>query len=349
MSRAIITPELADTLREIRITNGIQAKDLAAYINKSAAFISRLEHRAIQTVDTDDLSSILSFILKGSINSEEILEKIYDSLRFKFTQEEIDSFLWFTNFDTVERQIPIPESLIDSLQGIMSDNSITCEYLLTRINANEALSDEENNDETLPYNRWYYVESPNGRNRDSIKIKMSLGHLESILNKTVDIAPYYQMMAIAFYILKIKEYRETVDLSPDEYNGVLKKATDLLSRHKFYSVSEKQELVTISRAKIIQEELVSTFDINNVNYINDIITGFNMYSEYNIKLANEQLNAFAKNMHSDLGFMMKLISMDFCDLDKVSVSKKKELLDSIEILIKDYANLPESKKSIETY
>lgn len=74
-----------------------------------------------------------------------------------------------------------------------------------------------------------------------------------------------------------------------------------------------------------------------------------MYSEYNIKLANEQLDAFAKNMHSDLGFMMKLVSMDYCKLDKVSVSKKKELLASIETLIQDYTNLPESKISIETY
>ena len=113
MSRAIVTPELADTLREIRIENGIQAKDLATHINKSAAFISRLEHRAIQTVDTDDLYAMLSYILTDSSNSEEILEKIYDSLRFKFTKDEIENFLWFTNFDTVERQIPVPESLID--------------------------------------------------------------------------------------------------------------------------------------------------------------------------------------------------------------------------------------------
>jgi hypothetical protein len=41
--------------------------------------------------------------------------------------------------------------------------------------------------------------------------------------------------------------------------------------------------------------------------------------------------------------------MDFCSLDRVSVSKKREFLDSIESLLEEYANLPESKIGIETY
>ena len=297
---------------------------------------------------TEDLYSILSYILSDSQNSEEILEKIYDSLRFKYSQEEIDSFLWFTNFDTVDRQIPVPESLIDTLKHIMEANDISCEYLLSRINANEALSDEEKRDDSKPFNRWYYYDSPDGKYKDSIKIRMSVSRLDSILSKSIDVAPYYQIMAIAFYILKIEKYGDTTNLS-SEYKDLLRDTTALLGKHKYYSVSEKQELVTIGRAKIVQEELVSSFDINNVNYINDIITGFNYYSDYNIKLANEQLDAFAKNMHSDLGFMMKLVSMDFCSLDRVSVSKKREFLDSIESLLEEYANLPESKIGIETY
>ena len=43
MPRAIVTPELTETLRGIRLQNKIQAKNLAAHIGKSPAFISKLE------------------------------------------------------------------------------------------------------------------------------------------------------------------------------------------------------------------------------------------------------------------------------------------------------------------
>ena len=51
MPRAIVTPELAETLRSIRLKNKIQAKNLAAHIKKSPAFISKLENGNIQTID----------------------------------------------------------------------------------------------------------------------------------------------------------------------------------------------------------------------------------------------------------------------------------------------------------
>ena len=63
MPRAIVTPELAETLRGIRLQNKIQAKSLAAYIGKSPAFISKLESGNIQTIDTKELYSILQRIV----------------------------------------------------------------------------------------------------------------------------------------------------------------------------------------------------------------------------------------------------------------------------------------------
>ena len=64
MPRAIVTPELAETLRGIRLQNKIQAKSLAAYIGKSPAFISKLESGNIQTIDTKELYSILQLFLE---------------------------------------------------------------------------------------------------------------------------------------------------------------------------------------------------------------------------------------------------------------------------------------------
>ena len=58
-------------------------------------------------------------------------------------------------------------------------------------------------------------------------------------------------------------------------------------------------------------ELLSSFDNTNIEIINDILAGLHVVSEHNIKSTNEQLGKFSKNMHWDLGFMLRLIGMEF--------------------------------------
>ena len=78
MPRAIVTPELAETLRSIRLQNKVQAKNLAAHIQKSAPYISKLENGNIQTIDTEELYKILQYISNES-NSTELADQIYKS------------------------------------------------------------------------------------------------------------------------------------------------------------------------------------------------------------------------------------------------------------------------------
>ena len=94
---------------------------------------------------------------------------------------------------------------------------------------------------------------------------------------------------------------------------------------------------------------MSSFDNDNIDIINDILSGFRFASAQNIKSTNEQLKCFCQNMHWDLGFMLALISRDFKILDKTSVSNKKKLLQEIDNLIKKYADLPDEQNRIEEY
>ena len=199
MPRAIVTPELAETLRGIRLQNKIQAKSLAAYIGKSPAFISKLESGNIQTIDTKELYSILQFI-SGENSSTELAEQIYASLRFKYSSKEIEEQLWFTNYDTVECLLPIPEALIDDMVTRLGTLGVSRSYLNTRINANEALSPEDINDDSIEFNQWYHQSSIGG-NAQSIKIKLSEQRMNAILDKEVDVAPYVFVFCILFLSL----------------------------------------------------------------------------------------------------------------------------------------------------
>ena len=347
MPRAIVTSGLTETLRSIRLQNKIQAKQLAAHIKKSPAYISRLENGGIHTIDTKELYSILEFI-SGKESSSDLADHIYKSLQLKYSVKEIEDQLWFTNYETVECQLPIPESLVDNLNLRIKDLNITREYLCRRINANEALTEEEIKDNSLPINQWYHY-SLKSDTTHSIKIHLAERQLDDILDKHLDSAPYVFVMCILFYLLKIEKYHKTVNISESEYKDLLEKANSILNSYKFISISEKNRLLSEKQTYEEMTETLNSFDKENLYIVNDIINGFQFAAEHNIKIANTQLKSFSENMHWDLGFMLKLCSLDFKELDKTSVSNKRKLLADIDILLKKYSDLPDDSNVLETY
>jgi len=348
LARIIVTPELADTLRSIRLQNKIQAKILAEHIGKSPAYISKLENGNIQTMDSHELHSILQFISCVDSNLDDIAEKIYASLKYKYTKKEIDEQLWFTNFDTVERQIPIPESLVNVIKTHMQSHNITREQLLRRINANEALTDEENSNNSISHNQWYH-QGRIGGSAQSIKIQIDLKQLEAILNQEADVSPYVFVFAIMFYVLKIEQFGNQVQISEEDNKDLMAKTADMLNQHKFFSIAEKNALLSEKETQDEIFELLSAFDRDNIEIVNDILSGFKFATECNIKDTNVQLNTFRENMRWDLGFMLKIISLDYKALEKTSVSNKRNLIAAIEKLICEYSQMPENMNKIETY
>ena len=347
MPRAIVTPELAETLRGIRLQNKVQAKNLAAHIRKSAAFISKLENGSIQTIDTEDLYKILQYISKES-SSTELADQIYKSLKIKYSAKEIEDQLWFINYETVECLLPLPDELIDSFNARIEHLDISRQYLHSRINANEALSQEELDDDSIVCNQWYHQKQREG-NAQSIKISLSEKRLDAILDKKYDVAPYVFIFVIMFYLLKIEQYGNTVTLSDEDNSALMRRTTEELNAFKFLSISERNLLMAEKQTKEEVQDLLSAFDNVNFEIFSDILSGFRFASDHNIKSTNEQLQRFEQNMRWDLGFMLRVISLEFSNLEKTSVSNRKNLLSEIEALIKKYSDLPEEQNRIEEY
>ena len=268
--------------------------------------------------------------------------------QIKYSSKEIEEQLWFTNYDTVDCLLPIPEVLIQELNDRIKKLGITRQYLNERINANEALTSEEINDSSIPFNQWFHQKRIGG-SAQSIKIKLSEKQMNKILDRQIDVAPYVFVFCILFYILKIESYGEAINLSDEENSALMKQTTSVLNSYKFYSISEKNALISQKQSEDEVQELLSSFDNANIEIINDILAGLRIASEHNIKTTNEQLGKFSKNMHWDLGFMLRIISMEFTLLQKTSVSNKRNLLNEIEHLIQKYSAIPEEQNIIEEY
>ena len=113
MPKIVVTDKLADTLKMLRMQKGIKSKDLAEHLGKTPGYVSKLEKKEVKNIELEAVDSIFSFILGKEYKKTEIWEQIYASLQVKYSKDEIDKEIWFSNFDTVYRYIPVPETIID--------------------------------------------------------------------------------------------------------------------------------------------------------------------------------------------------------------------------------------------
>lgn len=347
MPKTPVTPELANMLKSLRLQKSIQAKDLAKKINRSSAYITKLEKADVKSIDNDVLDSILSFLTGGDTEGDELVEKIYAIRKQYPSEEEIEEQLWFVNFDTVLRRLPIPEKLILCLNEKISTNAIEPSALLKRINNNEALTEDEKNDESIGFNRWF---TPKKNNRSqSIKIFLDEKDFYDILERKSTFASYIFVFSIAFYILKIERFSEQTVITDTENTTLMRETTNLLNQYKFYSLAEKSKKIANAETQEQINEIWNSFDTENQDIISDILSGLKFASEVDIQRTNEQLKSFSLNMHWDIWFMLKLISRNYSDLDELSTTMKKEFLNEVESLVLKYKDLPKAQKTVETY
>ena len=346
MPKIVVTDRLADTIKMLRMQTGIKSKDLAEHLGKTPGYVSKLEKQEVKNIELETVESIFSFILGDDYKKTEIWEQIYASLQIKYSKTEIDEEIWFTNFDTVYRHIPIPESLVDLLNEKIISLNTTRKILLQRINANEALTEEEILDKSLKPNKWYPSISGKG---SSIKISLSTNRLHDILDKKTLSSPYVFVYCILYYLLKIEKIGATVDID-DELNKQLhRETTSILNTHKFYSISEREAIVSQAQSKEEIHNLLSSFDNDNAKLIGEILSELKFASDMDIRITNDRLTGFLKNLSTDVWFTLRLVSLEYHLLESVDMAQRKEFLKEVDELIKKYTDTQKNIKNTETY
>ena len=345
MAYVEVTKELADMIKSLRVENKISAKELAQHIERSPAYVTKLEKAEIRRTDEDTFKEIIKFILKDNFDADVVSEKILKSLSYNYTKKEIEQQIWFVNYDTILRLIPVPKQLAEYMKEKLMELNIDSSYLTRRINANESLPEKERNDNKIKPNRWYA--SKDGL-AQSIKMMLEIKDVEMILNQEITTAPYTVVFSILFYILKIESFKDNWLISDEENATLMKKTTKILNEYKFYSLLDKQSMEESAETDEQLALLLSSFDNENRKIISEILERLNWISELNVKVTNERLQKFKDNMDWDLGFVLKLISLNFHTLEDLNVSKRKEMINEIECIIEKYSKISDEKE-VELY
>ena len=353
MAKYAVTPELGEIIKTVRIQNHVSAKSIAEHIGKSQSYMSKLEKGAIKTIKEEELTSIFRYILGSQKNFQEFLDSalgtIFETLELRYSDEEIDEQIWFDNYDTVLRQIPLPNELINSINDRMRSIGLSVEALCARINANEGIAPEVAQLEKYPFNVWCPYVVDHKFKYSFIKMQVTASEVTSILEGRISTSNYVTLLAIVYYLTKIEKCGERVNISESEESSIKICAKEYLNYYRFFSIAEKNKLRRQAHSKAEQDALLSSFDQENNNLINSVLTAFKLYSEIDITFVNRSLKAFVSNLKWDPGYMMRLLSIPFSELEISSFTVKKQMLLEVEAVANRFGDLPFEQKVLETY
>jgi transcriptional regulator with XRE-family HTH domain len=338
MSKIEMTLGIGQKIKEWRLKYNIKSKDLAKHINKSPAYISKVEKGDIKEIDTILLKEIISFIN----NENNAYETFLLSATEKISAEELDHYAWFLNYDTIDRLLPVPESLIKFINSKMSDLKITSEQLCKYINENEDLASDffknhNINKYDTPLNIWnaYRTVSIDGKPIKSsfILLNYEQKDIDLLLSSQMDKSNYTFLFAIIYHLFK---YECKLNHNFEDLESCQLKTLDLLRSNKIYTLTDLKRISRQANTKAEYNELLNEFDQTNQNLINMLLKKISFISEYDVKYANDKLTNIVKNIEDDISFSLSFMALSIERLKDANFDLKKEFLDQVDNLINLY-------------
>lgn len=347
MAKLPLTGEMADTLRELRLQNKIASKAITTALGRSPSYISKIESGFIKSIAEEEFDIILGMIFPECSTPQERLDKFVEYQVKKYGFESREDWVWFQNLDTVYRLIPIPAGLVSEINSILAEEIITLDRLIERINGNEELCAEDRDNEALPYNEWF--ERSDSDSRMAIKMFLKKEEVENILNGKTQSCNYVTIQAIVHYLFKIKMYPEGGPCATQDLKLIQKEWLQLLDKHKFFTLSRKEMLLSQTHSKNQAKSILNEFDIENQKILNKLLRFIKMATDMDVLTTNKALKQFVSNLDWDYNFMLRVIGFNFAAIEECSFSNKLQMLKEIRDVVTKYKEMPKEQKVVETY
>lgn len=173
--------------------------------------------------------------------------------------------------------------------------------------------------------------------------------VESILNGKNEVCNYVTMQAIVHYLFKIKMYPENNLFTNAELKLVQRAWQPLLDKHKFFTLSRKEMLLSQTNSKNQAKSILNEFDIENQEILNKLLKFIKMATNMDVLTANKALKQFVSNLEWDYNFMLRVIAFNFAAIEDCSFSNKLHMLKEIQKIVTMYQEMPKEQKAVETY
>lgn len=348
-----LSDSLGLQLKEFRMQHQVKAKDIADFIGKSPAYVSKLEKGQIKQISKKELVKITNFITSSDDGYYLFCEKIASIANPK--EFERDTLL--LNFDLIERKLPISNEVINELRERMEVLNISSQDLAKHINLNEDLGSDfllehkidinaiEKNI-WIPYQEADFTET----SRNFILLEYNPERIEKFINGKIQKCEYMFPFAMLYHLLKTSYKIKGKILDENLIKSCQEEAEQILLKHKFYSLSVQSRFGAQSNTKEEYKKLLSNFDVDNMEYISQILNGIHFLSSYDVEYTNKKLKAIVDNFKEcDPSFSLAFMATPLLGIKKLQTSFKKEFLNEVLKLVEKYSELANTNENVEKY
>lgn len=340
-----VTPELAILLKTIRTQNGISSKDLAAEVGKSPSYISKLEAGLVKTIQKELLTNIITFISDGTDFFEECLPAAIKTLDSFMEPRRMLNQTWLYQYDVVDRPIEMPEAMIDDMNARMEELGIDTATLTLWANANV----DSEMSSSFPVNTVLAVPYDEDV-RLLVRVQIDEEDVAALFSKKCTTTCYLTVYNLVFILMRLTEFGDIrKKLPPEQAIVVLKDAATYMGRYQVHSLTGFSHMLSSEDFTDRQKTLAWPYEAPEDSTLKEAVTFFKEAMDHDAINTKKALDTFMDTLGWDPAFTLKLISINFSELEGLSFQNKKNLLEEIEALVERYNQMPDFDKKLETY
>lgn len=336
MPKFIVTQNMGAALRNLRIRHNVKAIDVAKSINKTGAYISKLENGSLNTISEKDLISIINTLSTNKDEFNENIKLLLSDTSMEFSEEEAQNEEWKLNLELFYQKFPIPEEYITIVKKKISNLNITTKELSDYINSNfDLYNNGQFSKETLDNadkNHWYF-----NNGKSFIVVHMEESDILEVLNGENINTNYSMMLCILVSLLRLEK------VPHDEAYSIAKKT---LSDLKIFTLSEKEAIMQAYDKKDKMHSIIDQRDNPNLpeadrkllNSLYTFIKKTNSFAQiHSINYVNERMNTMVENLINDPILFMGYIGVDLSKLKGCDIKLKREFVNAIKELVNEYS------------
>lgn len=336
MPKYIVTKNMGASLRNLRTKRNIKAIDIAKSINKTGAYISKLENGVLNTIEQKDLFNIIDTLCKDKDEKNEAISLLLNDTTMEFSKEESENEEWKLNLDFFYRQLPIPEEYKKFVIDKISNLNISLDELVTYINSNfDLYGDPTFPDDLLnnaEKNHWYF-----NNGHSFILVEMTVEDVKDVLYRENITTNYSMLKCLLISLFRIEKFSK---------KEAYLEADKILTNLEIQTLSEKEEIMnTYDKANEMHSILDQRNNKNLPTADRKLLTSLYEFTQqihsfaqiYDIDYANKKLSTLITNFTNDPVLLMGFIGIDLNDLKDCDLQIKKEFVNAIKDLIAEYS------------
>lgn len=335
MPKYTVTKNMGSALKNLRQYRKVKAVDLAKAINKTGAYISKLEKGELNTIDCDDFIKIIHTMSQNKEEFAEAIDTLLKDTSMEFSEEEKHNEEWKLNLDYFYRVLPVKEEYKTLVKAIMEELNISSVELSNYINSNfdiyndDALSKTEL--DKAPRNQWIFNEG-----NSYVLMEISVEKIEKILKSDNKYSCYGDMFCILMSLYRLKKL---------EKEKAYLQAHNDLENMQILTLRDTESVMRAYGEEKKMHDLLSQRNNNNLpdenrkllTSLNDFVQHVHSFSVFNINYANEKISTLNACLDTDPVIALKLIGTNILPLTNKPTKLKKEFFNALEDLIQEYS------------